>query len=826
MKKPFATTLCAAFALIIGVAALLGSALQNPLWFPAERAPLVIGAALGLTLAGIALLLPAAWRHGRRVSGVLLLLCGAFMLAPLLFGVDAALDWPAPENALRGSRSDPGRMPSQVGVGFLLIGIALLLEASAPSRRRALLRETLALAVVTTGLAGVIVQVLKLQYVYGWHDTLRIPLHAGVALGLLGIGLWIEARRPSAAQQQPGGRDILATVAASLALVTVVSGVMGFAFLQNRVERMTSESLVRLHSDRSRLFTKIILQHTLDAAAIAAHPGTVAQMRRLETAAADTTARTRLEEIARGYLSSGFAWVGFHQKDRLAAEAGTRTAQPELAITLQGPYRRELLWHHGFHLRVRAPVRDQKRIVGEVVTEQPLDVLTTLAADANQWGDTGEMLLCALAGDPFRCFPARFSDVPFTVARTVNGEASIMTQALGNQAGVVSAIDLRGQRVLAAYGAVGNYGLGLVFKMDWAELYAPLRRQLQIMLLSLAALIGLSLWLVHGRVRPLVGQLVESRRSAQANEARFLAAAETNLDGFYILESQRDANGDVVDFRFAFLNANGAKLISTLPKEGLLGQPLCQTFPWVRREGFFDKFTRVAETGEPLMEEVALAVPSVKATWLSLQIVRLGDGIAITARDVSERRSADERFKYLAQNDMLTGLPNRALFFDRFQQAMARARRHGQPMALLFLDIDRFKHINDTFGHAAGDELLRAFAERVRNCVRESDTVARLAGDEFTVIVEGLHGDSDAETVAKKILAALTPPIRLADQDVTISSSIGIALYSKDDGAEMTADLLLERADAALYHAKRTGRNRHALYAPSMSAADSGPAHG
>jgi diguanylate cyclase (GGDEF)-like protein len=161
---------------------------------------------------------------------------------------------------------------------------------------------------------------------------------------------------------------------------------------------------------------------------------------------------------------------------------------------------------------------------------------------------------------------------------------------------------------------------------------------------------------------------------------------------------------------------------------------------------------------------------------------------------------------------MLTGLPNRTLFFDRVRQAMARTRRAGKPMALFFLDIDRFKQINDTFGHAAGDDVLRVFAQRLRGCVRETDTVARLAGDEFTMILEGLGGAHDAETVARKVLESVRPPVALADREVTIASSIGIVLYAREDGREMTADALLELADKALYSAKSGGRNRYVFH--------------
>lgn len=665
---------------------------------------------------------------------------------------------------------------------------------------------------LAAGLAGVANHFLRLEVVFGWRGIPLVPLPVAAAVALAGLGLWLYARRAAdRGRRDQDGAGILPTVAASLVVLTLVAGVMGFAFMQSQLEQVTTDSLRRLHGDRARLFTKIILENTLEARSIANRASTVAQMRRLQEAPADAAALAQLREAAQSHLPSGTGWVAFYQDGRLLAEAGAAAPRPEIEVALQGAFRRELLWHQGFYLRMRHPVRDQDRVLGEVVLERPLDLLTILTADVNQWGETGEMLLCAVAGDPLRCFPGRFRPEPFSAPRPSADAPSIMSYVLKSEPGVAYAPDLRGQPVLAAYGPVGNYGLGMGVKMDAAELYAPVRRQLLVMMLSLALLAAVSLWLVNSRVGPLLRRLVESRRAAQASEARFLAAAESGLDGFYILESLRDAQGAIADFRLAYLNEPGAVLVAAMSKEDLLGRPLCDALPWMRSEGFFDKFKEVAQTGSTLLEEVPLLVSGVKASWLSHHVVRLGDGVAVTARDVSERKIAEERFKYLAQNDMLTGLPNRALFFDRFQHAMARTRRTGKPIALFFLDIDRFKQINDTFGHAAGDDLLRAFAQRLRGCVRETDTVARLAGDEFTMILENLSAPQDAETVARKVLDALRPPVVLGGQEVTISSSIGIVLYAKD-GGEISAESLLEFADQALYKAKSGGRNRYVFF--------------
>jgi diguanylate cyclase len=161
------------------------------------------------------------------------------------------------------------------------------------------------------------------------------------------------------------------------------------------------------------------------------------------------------------------------------------------------------------------------------------------------------------------------------------------------------------------------------------------------------------------------------------------------------------------------------------------------------------------------------------------------------------------RLAHLAAHDPLTGLANRALFADRLDRALARARREGRPGALLLLDLDGFKAINDARGHAAGDRALVAVAGRLRGCVREVDTVARLGGDEFLVVLDGVEAAAEARRVAGRIRAALAEPLRL-DGDgapLALGASIGVAVFA---GREAPADLL-RRADGAMYVAKRTG---------------------
>lgn len=165
----------------------------------------------------------------------------------------------------------------------------------------------------------------------------------------------------------------------------------------------------------------------------------------------------------------------------------------------------------------------------------------------------------------------------------------------------------------------------------------------------------------------------------------------------------------------------------------------------------------------------------------------------------------EERIEQLAFTDMLTGLPNRVLFDDRAHQALSTARRYGRGFAVMYLDLDHFKLVNDTGGHGLGDEVLRIVAERLRAALRESDTVARFGGDEFVVLQPVVDGPSDAADMARKIVTAMADPIVLDGVERHVTMSVGIALFPQD--AQSIEDLM-NAADRALYRAKNTGRNR------------------
>lgn len=209
--------------------------------------------------------------------------------------------------------------------------------------------------------------------------------------------------------------------------------------------------------------------------------------------------------------------------------------------------------------------------------------------------------------------------------------------------------------------------------------------------------------------------------------------------------------------------------------------------------------TAVRKNGKPFPMEIS-------ASEMVLKDQRYFVGIV---RDVTDRKLIEQQIRHMAHHDYLTGLPNRALFLDQLERSIQLARRNSYRLGILFLDIDGFKHVNDTLGHEAGDMLLKEISRRLKEIIRGSDTVARMGGDEFTFVLNDIRLDENAALVAQKIIDALAVPVRLADHQCTIGGGIGIAFYPEHAD---NADSLLRLADEAMYVAKQNGKNTYRFH--------------
>jgi diguanylate cyclase (GGDEF)-like protein/PAS domain S-box-containing protein len=452
-------------------------------------------------------------------------------------------------------------------------------------------------------------------------------------------------------------------------------------------------------------------------------------------------------------------------------------------------------------------------------------------------------------------------------------------------------------------------------------------------------------WREYGRA--------SKQRGVQEAHSQFLAATETSLDAFGLLESVRNDAGEIVDFRILYVNANAERLVGR-QRSALLGKRLCSVTPARSTSPMFARFCKVVNSGEPLHEEFRVKFPSIKASWLRSQVVKLGDGLALTFSDISESKATEERYAQLAEftdsvfqnapfsivatdknglvtamnvaaekltgygreelvgkapltvlhderellakalsidpaatleqfgfrvltagvaagemeeqewtlirkdgartpinlamravttdvgevsgfvsiafdiserrqmldyvthlatHDQLTGLAGRALLQDKTVQAVELARRYGTKVAVFVIDLDHFKRLNDSLGHASGDQLLIEAARRLSRSVRSTDIVARAGGDEFVVVMPDITTVEDVNQCAANLVARLAPEISIEEHLVQLTASVGVCIFP-DFAAD--AKHLLKRADSAMYAAKENGRNQYQIFSESM----------
>lgn len=275
------------------------------------------------------------------------------------------------------------------------------------------------------------------------------------------------------------------------------------------------------------------------------------------------------------------------------------------------------------------------------------------------------------------------------------------------------------------------------------------------------------------------------------------------------------AEGSIV-----YANEIAAKIIGAHEPRELFGEPLTTFFPpdsWKRTQESIASDTEHRGTGWPAeMEMVRLDNRKVVIESLTIALEwNTRNVLCTTFRDISNRKEMEDRIRHQANYDNLTRLPNRALFMDLLSRELIRAKRAKSRVALMFIDLDRFKWVNDTMGHAAGDQLLREVSVRLKDSLRQSDTVARMGGDEFTAILPDMARGPHAERVAAEILRQLNEPFILEGQEAFISGSLGISVFP-DDADEL--ETLLKNADTAMYRAKAEGRNGYRFFTSDMHA--------
>lgn len=954
--------------LLLGGTVLLGWAFDiplltriNPRWNP-----MVPSTALCFMLSGLSLL------RCRKFSGqkaavaqhffvLLILLLVAARTVELVFGRELGIEFLA--EAWIGQTKPIGHMSPLTMIGFLVFVIGIIASQRASNHKFLMLTRALTYTLLVIGLGVAIGYWLNFRvfFVSEYLATGLVWMSLPTAIGmtLLGVGLWgVLLRERQGVEPAPTdirAAQIYRATIIALTATSIATGVAGLQFLERSIVGQATSSMKPLLDSRRSYIDSTLENYTRHALVADSDSALKAAAIPLLGDTANKTALAQATRLAEPLLALGFTGIGLENNSRRRVIAGRLLADTATVYRLKGENDVALSWDQGYFLRLRIPL-NRGNDAGFLVFEQALPEMDKLFDEGNRWRETGSMPMCArLDQTRLLCFPQREQSGMYVVPDKLKGVPVPMAYALENKTGVEPLIDYRGHDVLAAYGPVGDTGLGLVVRMDLAELYLPLKKQLLLALPFIAILVGLGLWVVRFRVKPLLLDIASAHASESAARARFDVAMQSIPDGFVIYESIKNPAGEIVDFRCTYMN-RAAESMCDQPNgklsRSLLGNPYLQTFP--ERGDVFAKYKMVAMTGVLQLDEVSWGSDDGATLTYLRQTVPMPQGIAVTYRDItqekhllhkleysnrlrtaivesaaysiistdvngtiltfnqaaermlwyraeevvgkatpevfhdaeevrnraeslshelgytvkpgfevfvakantnfqethewtyvrkdgsrfpvrlsvtalrdesdtlygylgiaydiSEQKRAEEYIRHIALHDVLTGLPNRALLDDRVRVAIEQQRRNNTNFALAMMDIDRFKHINDSMGHHIGDRLLKEFVARVKSCLRPTDTLARMGGDEFVLLL--LEDDAtEAESVIERILHALAQPINVGTQDVHITSSIGISIYPRDGH---NIHELLRCADLAMYWIKEHGRNGYKVFSREM----------
>ncbi len=479
-----------------------------------------------------------------------------------------------------------------------------------------------------------------------------------------------------------------------------------------------------------------------------------------------------------------------------------------------------LLWENSFILRTNINVTDKNgQHIGSIETQRNLPQFTNLFLKREEIGKTGQILLCAPWGSDQQemiCFLSPLnpsSTVEFKqLPRVINGNPLPMDFALNKKSGITSGmLDYRQLPVAGAYSPISGFDLGLVLKIDEAELYKPVTNQLVPVALSILLLIMIGILLLYWLVRPLVQKLIKSEqrliKSEQELKKRIIEdACLYSIRKILLSQSSvEEVSHEVIDqlatamqFHEATatkLELNGKEFVCGNYRSNLTHGLQAEIQVKKKKSGMLQVYYSEKKPFLPKEQNLINLIADDLGRWLELI-------------------EAEQAIKHSASHDELTGLPNRRLLQDRITQVLSQCIRNHTQIAVLFIDLDNFKNINDSLGHVMGDLLLKEVAARLTSCIRAEDTVARQGGDEFIVILCDIHDAQSASFVAQKILDILVSPFHINEKEMRIGCSIGIALFP-DDG--INADELLKNSDTAMYHAKECGRNNYQFFTPRMN---------
>jgi diguanylate cyclase (GGDEF)-like protein/PAS domain S-box-containing protein len=605
------------------------------------------------------------------------------------------------------------------------------------------------------------------------------------------------------------------TSATVLALAVLCTGVASYSYLRDSMVRDRTAILEAELELRSQQVILAIRARVQMAAALMARGPLAHAISVYQSESANVVERTNALmtlQLTAGNLVNGgdLRAVEFRslEGDRIAS-AASLPQLPSLSVPLLRAGD-TLYWDGGLVLRLLVDIPGEDGSIGTMLGEMRVTEADAAISGTHHLGKTGEAGLCGMDGLRRVCFPSRFQ--PAGSVDTLHVPAILsVDRALGGQSGTLRLADYRNHRSYSTFQRLEELGLALVVKIDEAELLAPIRRQLMLGLPALVLLALAGAILIGRQLKPLTAELVSARLRADSEVAsRTVAEAEIRL-----AKRQLQLVADNAPFLIAFLDTNfifrfanrahaqwfqrSLDQIIGLPMDALVGEVMAveyrQAMMAAAAEGKPQSvFRERLREGESKFVELTFVAQFDEGGRL--------EGYCVTARDATQNVLREQTLLLAARRDPLTGLSNRTSFNEQLELALRPGEIDPCLLTVAYLDIDHFKKVNDRFGHAVGDQLLKEVARRITQALRPADVIARLGGDEIALIMP-LATTDDLHAIGLRLLESIREPFLIEGHVINASASIGVAVARPGD----TSATLLKRADMALYEAKASGRN-------------------
>ncbi len=760
---------------------------------------MVLNTALCFLLLGQAVrLLPTSSSVKQRQGLTLLvaLLC-ILNLLQLALGQSLGIDLSALHAWADDGNPHPGRMALPTTIGLLLACGSLLLLPGQPRWQKTAGR-LLAGALLLLGGFSALGYLLNLEALFGAYPLAGMALETAAGLIILAVALSLAWHWHIAAAETPASSRLLLLATWAPALVALIAGMTGIAIFKSPADQNQLEGLRGAFGAQIERIDTILQLQGAQAWILATQPGLLDD--------ADTAQRE-----LQGFLAHGFSHVELRspQGAVLFSVGSVGATQLELPFRLREmDGQATLVWTgQGLLLRFRSRIEDGLGAVGMLSSEQPLPTLESLLDATLMDSRSGRLQLCAPEPDRIVCLPTRFSPqaevLPLHTPDRDN-VAPLQLAAAGRR-GAGTFRDAAGGLSVSVYAPAGSSGLVSAFVIDAEEINAAIRRQLMLGMLLILLVTALGTSVLRRLIRDQTGELLQVRK-------QHTLVLDSLQEGVMLMDSK----GNILTTNPA------AGRIFGLSHDDITDRTIMDPrWQAVREDGSpwpAEDFpaNRALRSGKPETDVImGLRRPDDRLVWLSINTVPAGrDGVVLSLTDITERKRREEYILHAAQHDHLTGLPNRSLLTDRLQQALQASQVGGKTVALLMIDLDHFKRVNDSLGHHVGDQLLVALARRLQASVRTDDTVARMSGDEFVVVLPDARDVARVEHIAQKILETISQVITVGSHELHVTPSIGVSVYPRD-GAD--ANALLRNADTAMYQVKGAGRNGVRLFSAEMA---------